>query len=562
MMNRRERHFVTSIGCIGLMLLMSISLPSCTPTPVDNGGGDGGDGNDTLEFSSENLKIGEFLTIRHDSIVEGEFRTVSFRQDDGFVQEHEVAPHQDGELSIAMPPYFDASSDAIAASRFGISIDGVSFEGDVDVDGLYELEGVETGAVIELFINSTLEDINASLARLDATGDDFDTETENEAFRDALLENREFYEALMDEWETNQTLTFPISDTETTTVEPDQIREAEKYLASLIIGAHNEIQRRNGSEASRIIGGNCIGQTGIDVEACLEQCIQDIKDEALRAAQTASILPTAAAAVFTIGGIVLVSQGVILVGAVVTTLGVVTGFTIAYAANQNTDSFGQNDGEGFDASREAVSQITRYGANVVSAPISLGLGAKDLASALEAAKCGEDNPSQRVRIDAAEIEFCEIVLDDFLQNTNFNITGLGGGSASSRFSADFPVAAALDGNSGSSWFSNGGTDTDNSEVFTWQLADSTEYLITRVETDPEQFEGGGKFGFAAGTLQILDINGGVTFSQEYGFSGSRVSIDQAIPEGTRGRSVQLILVGHQDQSCGGFAELRVFGRQP
>jgi hypothetical protein len=557
------------------MLFLSINLPSCTPQPVDSGdsgdngdsGGDGGNGggngSDALQFSSENLKIGEFLTIRHSSIVNGEIRTVSMRQDDGFVQEHEVTPHADGELSVAMPPYFDPNNDAIAANRFGISIDGVSVGGEVQVEGLYELEGVETGAVIALFIDSALEDIDASLQRLDAQGGDFDTEVENEAFRRALLENRDFYEGLRAEWAADQTLTFPISETETTTVQADQVREAERYLANILIGMHNEIQRRNGVETARIIGGNCIGQSGDDVQACLQQCIQDVKDSALRASQVAGVLPTAVGATITLFGVFIVaSEAVIVTGVIVTVGGMAHGFATAYAANENTDTFGQNDGEGFSASREALSQITRYGANAANAPASLALNAKDLAAALEAAKCGENNQGQRVRGDTPEIQFCEVVLDDFLQNVNVNITGLGGASASSRFSADFPVAAALDGNSGSSWFSNGGTDEDNSEVYTWQLVEDAEYIISRVEVDPEQFEGGGKFGFAAGTLQILNANGGVAFSQDYGFAGSRVVIDQAIPEGTLGRTVQLILVGHQDQSCGGFAELRVFGRQP
>ncbi|GJM26980.1 MAG: hypothetical protein DHS20C16_33950 [Phycisphaerae bacterium] len=562
MLRRHERHFVKTVGCIGLMLFTSMHVPSCTPPPVDNGGGDGGDnGGEELVLSSENLKIGEILTIRHDSIVDGEIRIVSFRQDDGIVQEHEAIAHMDGALSVLVPPYFDAEGDAITAGRFGISIDGVNVAGELFADDLYELNGVETGAVITMFINSTLNDIDANLARLDAD-DGFDTDVEDEALRAALLENRDYYQALLNEWETSQTLTFETTDSETVIVQADQVREAERYLANVIVGAHNEIQRRNGAETSRIIGGNCIGQSDIDVEACLQQCIQDVKDDAVRAAQTAGIIPTVAAGVITIGGIFLLSEGVILLGVVVTTVGVTTGLFTAYAANQNTDTFGQNDGEGFSASREVISQLTRFGANIVNAPASLALGAKDLASALEAAKCGDDDPNQRVRIDAEDIQFCEIVLDDFVQNVNTNITGLGGGSASSRFSADFPVAAALDADSFSSWFSDGGTDEDNSEVYTWQLVQDTEYIISRVEVDPEQFEGGGKFGFAGGTLRILDASGGVAFSQDYGFAASRVEIDQAIPEGTRGRSVQLILNVHQDQSCGGFAELRVFGRQP
>lgn len=145
-----------------------------------------------------------------------------------------------------------------------------------------------------------------------------------------------------------------------------------------------------------------------------------------------------------------------------------------------------------------------------------------------------------------------------------NITNQGSASSSSVFNNDtgnFGVGLSVDGNSSTSWFSDGNPDGQNdSEVFTWTFGENADIFLARVETDPEQFQGGGSFGFASVTVIVRDLSGTEVFnSGAIGLAGSRVDISEAFPAGLVGHSVQLILVGHQDESCGGFAELRVFG---
>jgi hypothetical protein len=142
-----------------------------------------------------------------------------------------------------------------------------------------------------------------------------------------------------------------------------------------------------------------------------------------------------------------------------------------------------------------------------------------------------------------------------------NITNQGGVSASSQFSGDFGTGLAIDGNSSSSWFSDGDPDDDDdSEVYTWQFGENADVFLGGVQTDPEQFDGGGSFGFGSATVLVLDAAGGTVYnSGAMSLAGARVDLDISFPVGTVGRTVQLLLVGHQDTSCGGFAELRVFG---
>jgi hypothetical protein len=142
-----------------------------------------------------------------------------------------------------------------------------------------------------------------------------------------------------------------------------------------------------------------------------------------------------------------------------------------------------------------------------------------------------------------------------------NITSQGGVSASSEFASDFDPGNTLDGNTDTNWFSDGASGGD-SEAFTWVRTNSGDVSITRIETDPETFKGGGGFGFGQAQVLVMNDAGDVVYESDFMvLGGSRVDLNVSLPAGIEGRSVQLILVDHQDSSCGGFSELRVYGQQ-
>ena len=141
-----------------------------------------------------------------------------------------------------------------------------------------------------------------------------------------------------------------------------------------------------------------------------------------------------------------------------------------------------------------------------------------------------------------------------------DITDQGGVGASSEFGAGFEVGNAVDGDTTTSWFSDGGDANDNTEVFTWQLNQRGNIYLEGMQTDPEQYEGGGHYGF--GAAQVLVLDGSFVTRYDTGvmtLAGSQVNLDVTFPEGTVGNTVQLLLFGHQSPTCGGFAELRVYG---
>ena len=146
-----------------------------------------------------------------------------------------------------------------------------------------------------------------------------------------------------------------------------------------------------------------------------------------------------------------------------------------------------------------------------------------------------------------------------------NITGLGFTSSSSVFEnrSEFRASLGADGSTGTNWFSDGegggGPDSD-SEVFSWTFSDLTNTSMTSIQTDPETFEGGGGFGFAGVQVLVQDVSGATVYDSGFlTMSGFQVDIDISLPADTEGRTVILTLISHQDSSCGGFSEFRVFG---
>lgn len=142
-----------------------------------------------------------------------------------------------------------------------------------------------------------------------------------------------------------------------------------------------------------------------------------------------------------------------------------------------------------------------------------------------------------------------------------NITAEGTPFASSVFNDNFLTIRATDGDSATNWFSGGtggGGPDSNSESFTWVRNLSGDTSITRIETDPETVDGG--FGFLV--VQVLVLNAADAIVFDSGFltmAASQVDLNVSLPEGIVGNRVILTLVTHENSSCGGFSEFRVFG---
>ncbi|MEM7093506.1 MAG: DUF6777 domain-containing protein [Actinomycetota bacterium] len=134
--------------------------------------------------------------------------------------------------------------------------------------------------------------------------------------------------------------------------------------------------------------------------------------------------------------------------------------------------------------------------------------------------------------------------------TLVTLTNQGTVTANSTF-AGFPASLAVDGNVSSSWFSTG--PSAGPGVFTWTgpRSELTEVSIlgNSAHANPN-FRSG--FGFASVTMQVFD--GGTEV-----FSASGSGLGWQFQPNVEGDRIVLTFIGHEDVTCGGFAELIVKG---
>jgi hypothetical protein len=140
-----------------------------------------------------------------------------------------------------------------------------------------------------------------------------------------------------------------------------------------------------------------------------------------------------------------------------------------------------------------------------------------------------------------------------------DISRTGAVSASTEYSGEFPAALALDNNRQTSWFSAGpeaGTST-----FLWQAPAPQAIQAITIESnrDHPQFPTG--FGFGNVTIRVVDASGNTAFEESVALGGTPDPDVTVTPGGVTGKAIVLEFSGHEAPDCGGFAELRVSGRQ-
>lgn len=146
------------------------------------------------------------------------------------------------------------------------------------------------------------------------------------------------------------------------------------------------------------------------------------------------------------------------------------------------------------------------------------------------------------------------------QDQPVDITRRGRVNASSTFpGGQFPASLGVDGDSSTSWFS-AGPGGDGTSVYTWQapgdvLISSVEIESNGRNSDPSIRR---NFGFQGLTAQVLDSSGSVVFEQGGTLPGTPDPTVTFEPN-VVGSTVRLVYSGHEDSSCGGFAELTVVG---
>jgi hypothetical protein len=139
---------------------------------------------------------------------------------------------------------------------------------------------------------------------------------------------------------------------------------------------------------------------------------------------------------------------------------------------------------------------------------------------------------------------------------DYDATGEGTVTASSRLCGAYAATKAVDGNVTTSWISSSGDGAFS--TFEWTgaqdeflgavvVVSNAENATARRRTD---------HGFAAVTVQIIDASGGVVYEERVELPGTP-DPDVLVHPNVIGRSVRLLLEGHENLSGSGFSELTV-----
>lgn len=145
----------------------------------------------------------------------------------------------------------------------------------------------------------------------------------------------------------------------------------------------------------------------------------------------------------------------------------------------------------------------------------------------------------------------------FADSPETDITREGSVQASTT-AVGYPAAWSIDGDPSTSWFSTGPEPNGVPTRFQWTHPRddliTTIYIHGNGQNNVKDFRTG--YGFGSVTVQVLDASGKVVFQQAVQLPGTP-DPDVLLHPNVVGRTVLLLLSGHESKDCGGFSELQV-----
>jgi hypothetical protein len=120
---------------------------------------------------------------------------------------------------------------------------------------------------------------------------------------------------------------------------------------------------------------------------------------------------------------------------------------------------------------------------------------------------------------------------------------------------EFPARLAIDGSTATSWFSAG--PENGSTTFAWQgpeaMIQSIKIVSNRNHARPDFRKG---FGFGQVTIELYDSQQKLVFEQSAALPGTP-DPDVTFQPNAVGNRMLIYFSGHEDPTCGGFAELQI-----
>lgn len=413
-------------------------------TGLTPNGGDpdsGEPGADALTLSATQADPGGFLTVSHASIETGETVVVVFGLPDGSELEVEAVATSAGSVRVSVPPVISPTAGTFGGGELVVSIKGNAASAGLAVSDLPDLgEELEPGTVLRLFWEAAIESNESALTGITGPNSDFPDGPERTAAVAAIQAEIASLSQMRDELESTGQLTVILPDGSSVVLTGESLRTGDRLLTSMLVGVFDElnvIAPLKGT--STLAGSDCMEDiragiarwreeraagiafpspppTGGEISDCIGGMVSSVGDDIKQYASSGSIVTGLAGLVVTGVLVFVASESVVVTGLVVAVIGAGYSIFTAFITDQNTDTFNQNDGQGFCASREAVSQGTRVGTTILgNAPAPVGpivttanvfLTLNDINNAGESMKCAE-SPRRRVLQEIADVVlFC------------------------------------------------------------------------------------------------------------------------------------------------------------
>jgi len=407
------RRPLTALSTALLMAVSPMVFCGCATTLVPGGGTT----DDTLDLTTARVIPGVFFGVRHDSIKNGDTVKVRFVGSNGFDITVETTADSDGETRVAAPPLINMTTGAFETGDVMVSIEGITGERTLLLDELPVLEGWTRGELMTAVLDQSIADLVNATANTGALGNEFPTVPVDEDINNMTTAMNEI-KALRDELANSGELEFQLADGTATTLSGDEIDTLERYLAGILLGASQEMDRLSGTAKtngtlpqSKVLGSST--RVGFS-----RQDFQNFQDSLERGVKGGSVLLAGVAV-----GVGLVSLfGAGPVAAVAAAAGVaIAGVTAVHAAATSTAvrassrALLDDAGEKFDAAQFAMEQGFNIGLNFLGGiPGRMGqlftsastyLSARDGYENMADIKC--ETEGNRIR-QSQLIEFCSL----------------------------------------------------------------------------------------------------------------------------------------------------------
>lgn len=396
----------------GLALLWNFS---CNPAGSNSGVAD-------VQLSDSKSGPGSTITIEHVWIEQNENLTVRFRGPGEMVIDVEAKAVAAGAVEVVVPPYVNDAG-AVGAGSYAVSVLGLPGAVMLEVEEPMALEGVAPGTVLAAMLRATIEDYEATIANLGViagqwgAGDSGATIAELEG---QLAELR----GMLEELETSGRVTVDLGADGVAVLGAEQLHMADRVMASLASGSEASGGGAAKGRAAYRSVDECLPEPPSDetMEQCFEKVFESMRRFATEYGTTyARNFFTGLGVVVAVAGAVKGAPAVAAVGFFTVVLSRSATFMDAALRRQNTDAFLQNDGEGFNAGLELLSQFARGVVSLGNIALSAVEGA--ISSFINAAdkfikgmdfyngqKCsqnGEQKTRERLQ-ETAEFAFCTI----------------------------------------------------------------------------------------------------------------------------------------------------------